>query len=652
VQNVNVTTRSGVTYQSDNTNIVTISPSGELKAVGVGSAKITASLNGISVDQTVNVTPIVATLEHRYSFNDAPETGAVTDSVGGAAGAGSLQGTATLTGTQVSLDGAGSYVELPPGIVGSQSALTIETWASFGQNPVWVRLFDFGDQNGNNAHTTLFLSPHDGGGSVNLSLTTDQGNRFVTRAGPLDNQTNVHIVAELNPDGRFMGIYINGVLVASGSDETVPISAVNDLNSWIGRSMYAADAYLVGSVDEFRIYNGTLTPQRIAVDLAAGPDQLITDPGALQSVSLTLPDQLFVNNGAQAQFTGNFANVQNVNLLVYGPPTVSSDNTNVVTVTADGSVRAVGTGSATLTFNYGGKTATKLITVTAPAAVLKHRYSFNDEGSSTAADSVGAASGTLNGSATQTGGDLLLSQDAYVELPAHLLDGYYALTVEAWADFPDNGRWVRLWDFGSQDGNGAGLTSIFFSPHSGPDGMELTTFTPGRNDHVAVSTNLDNTVNTHIVGVYYPAAGYQELYINGALVGSNRGASIPLSDVDDVNNWIGRSQFDADPYINANIHEFRIYEGALNAQQVAADFAAGPDNLSVAAPQISVAKSGNTINIAWPADATGYVLQSSPSVTGPWSPANLAVTTQNGQNAASDTIPATGDAKFYRLIKP
>jgi hypothetical protein len=652
VQNVNVTTRNGVTYQSDNTNVLTVSPTGELKGISAGSARVTASLNGISVEQTITVTPIVATLEHRYSFNDAPESGAVTDSIGGAAGAGTLVGTATLTGTQVNLDGAGSYVQLPPGIVGPQSALTIETWASFGQNPVWVRLFDFGDQNGNNAHTTLFLSPHDGGGSVNLSLTTDQGNRFVARPGPLDGQANVHIVAELNPDGRFMGIYINGVLAASGSDETVPISAVNDLNSWIGRSMYAADAYLVGSVDEFRIYNGTLTPQRIAIDQAAGPNQIITDPGALQTVNLTLPDQLFVNTGAQAQFTGNFANVQNVNLLAYGPPTVSSDNTNVLTVTSDGSVRAVGAGTALLTFNFGGKTATKSITVSAPAAVLKHRYSFNDEGSSVATDSAGSAPGAINTPATQANGDLALNQGGYMELPGHLIDGYYALTVEAWADFTDNGGWVRLWDFGSQDANGNGLTSIFFSPHTGPGGMELTTFTPGRNDHVSVSTNLDNISNTHIVGVYYPAAGYQELYLNGVLVGSNHGATIPLSDVDDANNWIGRSQFNADPLLNATVHELRVYEGALNAQQVAADFAAGPDTLPVAGPQLSVTKSSNTITIAWPASATGYVLQSSPAVTGPWSPANLTVSTQNGQNVASDTIPTTAGAKFYRLIKP
>jgi hypothetical protein len=655
VQNVDVTTRSGVSYQSDTPGVATVSPTGEIQAVGAGNAKITASLSGVSTQQTIIVTPVAATLRHRYSFNDPAGSATVADAVGGPSGAGTLQGNATLSGTQVVLDGVGSYVELPPGVIGTPPALTIETWASIGQNPVWVRLFDFGDQNGNNAHTTFFLSPHDGGGSVNMSLTTDAGNRFITRPGPLDGQNNVHIVAELNPDGRFMGLYINGVLVASNNDETIPISAINDLNSWIGRSMYAADAYLVGSVDEFRIYDGTLTPQRIALDLAAGPNLMVTEPGSLQSVSVTLPDQIVANTGAQAQFTGNFANVQNVNLFLYGAPSVSSDKPGVLTVNPDGSVRAVSAGTATLTFSYGGKTATKTATVNAATPTLRHRYSFNDAaGSTTAADSVagGAGAGNLQGNATIANGDLVLDGAlSYLDLPTQLVSGYYALSVEAWADFSANGGWSRMWDFGSQNGNGGGETSIFFSPHTGPGGMELTTFTPGRNDHVSVSTNLDNTSNTHIVGVYFPAAGYQELYINGVLVGSNRGASIPLSAVNDVNNWIGRSMFNADPYVVANIHELRIYEGPLSASDVAADFAAGPNALPVSAPRMSVSKSGSTLTISWPDNGTAFTLQSSSSVTGPWNSAGLSVSTQNGQKTATDTIPPTGGAKFYRLIQ-
>jgi hypothetical protein len=35
-------------------------------------------------------------------------------------------------------------------------------------------------------------------------------------------------------------------------------------------------------------------------------------------------------------------------------------------------------------------------------------------------------------------------------------------------------------------------------------------------------------------------------------------------------NWIGRSQYGADPYFNGKIDDFRIYQGALSAAEVAA----------------------------------------------------------------------------------
>jgi hypothetical protein len=67
----------------------------------------------------------------------------------------------------------------------------------------------------------------------------------------------------------------------------------------------------------------------------------------------------------------------------------------------------------------------------------------------------------------------------------------------------------------------------------------------------------------------------------------------------------------------------------------------------VPAPELSVQRSGNQIQIAWPASATGFTLQSSTSLTGTWGPANLTETTQGDQRVATDTT--TGDTKFYRL---
>src|SRR5690349_5686508 len=86
-----------------------------------------------------------ADLVHRYSFNDSAGSSTATDSVGGANWTATLNGNATLDGSQLVLDGSvGNFAELPAGVITNATAVTIETWASFGvQFADWARLFNF-----------------------------------------------------------------------------------------------------------------------------------------------------------------------------------------------------------------------------------------------------------------------------------------------------------------------------------------------------------------------------------------------------------------------------------------------------------------------------------------------------------------------------
>jgi hypothetical protein len=80
-----------------------------------------------------------ATLIHRYSF-----TSNANDSVGTANG--TLQGSATIAGGKVVVNGAShavSYVSLPAGLVSSLSAVTIEAWETNSTSPDNVHLFSF-----------------------------------------------------------------------------------------------------------------------------------------------------------------------------------------------------------------------------------------------------------------------------------------------------------------------------------------------------------------------------------------------------------------------------------------------------------------------------------------------------------------------------
>jgi hypothetical protein len=54
--------------------------------------------------------------------------------------------------------------------------------------------------------------------------------------------------------------------------------------NYIGNTLFAGDPLLNASIDEFRIYNGALSPSQVQADRLLGPNQLI---GSNTSVALT-----------------------------------------------------------------------------------------------------------------------------------------------------------------------------------------------------------------------------------------------------------------------------------------------------------------------------------------------------------------------------
>jgi hypothetical protein len=61
------------------------------------------------------------------------------------------------------------------------------------------------------------------------------------------------------------------------------------------------------------------------------------------------------------------------------------------------------------------------------------------------------------------------------------------------------------------------------------------------------------------------------LYVNGAVAGTNTAMNLaPFRLGHTSQNWIGRSQYSADPYFNGKIDDFRIYRGALTTQELLA----------------------------------------------------------------------------------
>jgi hypothetical protein len=225
----------------------------------------------------------------------------------------------------------------------------------------------------------------------------------------------------------------------------------------------------------------------------------------------------------------------------------------------------------------------------ASAATLVNRYSFT----ANANDTVGPAHGTLQEGATVSGGAVLLNgSSAFVDLPNGIIAPLSNVTIETWLTDNGSGNWARIFDFGfSNAGEGAsdtGTNYLFVTPQSGSGVLQsgLIVNNLGGEQGVAwAGTRLPTGSQKHVVLTLNAGAQTVRLYVDGVLVGENAAFTLnPTQLGNTVNNWIGRSQWSGDAYLNASLSEFRIYDGALSAAEVQQNFTVGPDVALLSGP--------------------------------------------------------------------
>jgi hypothetical protein len=255
---------------------------------------------------------------HRYSFNNASgtaPTGTVIEDLVGDADGTVLGGGATFNGTRLVLPGGGSdsaaYVDLPNGLVSSNGAansgtgqLSIEGWIRHTGNQSWSRIYDIGSSNGReltgpggagNGSDFVMLTAQTGGDPVHRFEVTNQGDpksRWDESTGSFNQE--LHFVLTWDEASGVVKYYENGKEVG-GLPSGVLMSDINDVNVWLGRSQFTADANFQGQYDEFRLYNRVLSGSEVLGDFQAGPD-VVT--GGAPNVS-----EVFVRG---SQWTGAF----------------------------------------------------------------------------------------------------------------------------------------------------------------------------------------------------------------------------------------------------------------------------------------------------------------------------------------------------------
>jgi len=458
---------------------------------------------------------------------------------------------------------ASQYLSFPSGIVSGLNDFTICCWVKLN-TLANVRVFDFGTGSTFNSTTGTYmmLTPNSSSGNLRFAITTSgYGNeQSLTSSTALTAGTWTHIAVTLS--GSTCKLYINGSVVAVKTNMTLePSNLGNTTQNYIGKSQYSADPYLSGAIDDFRIYSRALSTNELtalANPLPETPGNLVATPGNA-SVALTWNSSNGCTSYNMKRATvrgGPYTTIATgLAALAYSDTSVSNNTAYYYVVS--------GTGPQ-------GESTNSSEVVAVPSSISLY-LKFDESGGTTAVDASGQGwNGTLYNGSTWVGGKLgnavgLDGASSYVGLPLGIVSGLSECTISAWVYWNGGSAWQRLFDLGT------GTTNyMFLTPKSGSGNMRFSIATPGTSEQRIDASAALPAGSWHYVSVVLNGAT-GTIYLDGTQVGQNTAMTLtPSSLGTTTQNWIGRSQFSADPYFSGCVDDFRIYSSALGATTIAA----------------------------------------------------------------------------------
>jgi hypothetical protein len=154
---------------------------------------------------------------------------------------------------------------------------------------------------------------------------------------------------------------------------------------------------------------------------------------------------------------------------------------------------------------------------------------------------------------------------AYVSLPAGIVAPLSAMTIATWVKLKSGAAFQRIFDFGVDTG------TFMYLVNAGDSGFvrfRIVSVPLNKNQVLEGAEGLPVGKWTH-VAVTVGDNGVS-IYVDGAQVAQQAPAALRPSDLGaTVNNFIGRSPFVHDPYLDGQIDEFRIFDRALSPGEIA-----------------------------------------------------------------------------------
>ena len=238
-----------------------------------------------------------------------------------------------------------------------------------------------------------------------------------------------------------------------------------------------------------------------------------------------------------------------------------------------------------------------------------------------------AAYGGVTFAAAKIGsGAILNGTTSFIQLSPYLAN-QKEITISVWVYWKGGSAWQRIFDFGNDQNQ-----YLFLTPNS-TSGMRFAIKNGGA-EQILNTTTLPTNKWTH-VAVTLSTSG-ASMYVNGVLAASSTAITISPLDFKPILNYIGRSQF-SDPLFSGNIDDFRLYNYALSATEVA--------QLSTGLPNaVKDVNYKNDLSL-WPVPANN-VLHVSSNSTDNNNITKLAVFNMDGRLVMSKEVKYTNDTEL------
>lgn len=150
----------------------------------------------------------------------------------------------------------------------------------------------------------------------------------------------------------------------------------------------------------------------------------------------------------------------------------------------------------------------------------------------------------------------------FVQLPYRVADSD-ELTIAMWINWRSpTTQWQRIFDFGNDTDH-----YMFLTPYNSyTNKMRFAIKNGGDEQTIDCTAKLSGYTWKHVTVTL--AKDKTTIYVDGVEAASSTGITIKPSDIRPVLNYLGRSQFTADPNISAYYDDVRVYNYALSADEV------------------------------------------------------------------------------------